>query len=148
MKKKCGSCEQMVNNEKGQYEKHFIACKVYSKYFKKSTSGTFKFECTECSARYRERLHMLGHIKEKHLVKKTVIKPAEIEEKNYKNFKLKGTEIKPTKEEKKDEDFKVKKSIKNIGNSASGRVTRSKANLEEKENSKGTMIFDKLLSFM
>ena len=137
----------MVNNEKGQYEKHFIACKVYSKYFK-STSGYFKFECTECSAKYKERLHMLGHIKEKHLVKKTMIKPAEIEEKNYKNFKLKSTEIKPTKEEKKDKDFKVKNAIKNIGNIISGRVTRSKANLEEKDNSKGTIIFDKVISFI
>ena len=36
------------------------------------------FECTACSEKYKERMLMLQHIKEKHLVKKTLIKNIEI----------------------------------------------------------------------
>ena len=62
-RKQCEICQQMIFGTAFSMETHISNCKIYGKYFKRTSSG---YECVECLENHLGRERIIAHIRAKH----------------------------------------------------------------------------------
>ena len=65
---KCENCQEMVLAN-GNFGKHYNSCRLYSRFFKKSSDG-YLYECLKCPEKRLEREKMIQHILGNHIKRK------------------------------------------------------------------------------
>lgn len=66
---KCENCQEMILAN-GNFGKHYNSCRLYSRFFKKSSDG-YLYECLKCPEKRLEREKMIHHIIGNHLKSKS-----------------------------------------------------------------------------
>ena len=62
-RKQCEICQQLIFGTALSLETHISNCKIYGKYFKRTSSG---YECVECLEKLLGRERIIAHIRAKH----------------------------------------------------------------------------------
>ena len=63
---KCENCQEMILAN-GNFGKHYNSCRLYSRFFKKSSDG-YLYECLKCPEKRLEREKMIHHIIGNHTI--------------------------------------------------------------------------------